>query len=65
MAPILSEEQRRALEASQDGGPIEVVDPVTHERYLLVRADLFARVAAQADPALAGDFEEAFMSALD
>jgi hypothetical protein len=62
MTPILTDEQRRALLNADDAGPIEVVDPTTKMTYVLLRADVFARLAAQADPTLADDDgDEAYM----
>ena len=58
MAPMITDEQRHALRAAEDSGPIEVVDPKTNVTYVLLRADLFARLAAQADPSLADDGDE-------
>jgi hypothetical protein len=39
----LTEGQRQALEQGQ-GGPVEVVDPATKQRYVLLRAELYDRV---------------------
>ena len=61
MTPILSEEQRRALHATNVEGPIEVIDPTTKVSYVLVRADHFARLAAQADPYLARDIDQDYL----
>ncbi len=58
MTPILSDEQRRALRVIDDAGPIEVLDPTTNTTYVLLRADQFARLAAQADPAFSDDGDE-------
>jgi hypothetical protein len=40
MTPTLTEELRRAL-ARQPGEPLQVEDPVTHTRYVLVRLELY------------------------
>ena len=58
MTPILSDEQRRALQVIDDAGPIEVFDPTTNTTYVLLRADQFARLAAQVDPAFNDDGDE-------
>jgi hypothetical protein len=41
MAPSLTDQQRQALHATDDAGPVTVVDPTTHTQYVLVRADVF------------------------
>jgi hypothetical protein len=46
MNPTLTDEQRQALHAANDRGPVTVVDPATKESYILMRADLFARCHA-------------------
>ena len=61
MTPILTDEQRRALRIADDAGPIEVVDPTTNVTYVLLRADVFARLAAQADPTLNDDGDELYL----
>ncbi len=61
MPPILTDEQRRALRATDGAGPIEVVDPATNVTYVLLRADVFARLAAQADPSLTDDGDERYL----
>ncbi|MEX0641248.1 MAG: hypothetical protein WD468_01030 [Pirellulales bacterium] len=45
-SPSLSDEQRQALEAAGDRGPVKVVDPVTNRTYILVRANLYERFKA-------------------
>ena len=61
MTPILTDEQRRALRAVDGSGPIEVVDQATGVTYVLLRADAFARLAAQTDPSLTDDGDEAYL----
>ncbi len=61
MTPILTDEQRRALRVTDDVGPIEVLDPTTNTTYVLLRADRFARLAAQADPAFSDDGDELYL----
>jgi hypothetical protein len=46
---------------ADDAGPIEVVDPETNVTYVLLRADVFARLAAQADPTLSDDGDELYL----
>jgi hypothetical protein len=43
--PELSPEQRHALEAAPNG-PVELFDPVTNKRYVLVSAEVYQRVQA-------------------
>jgi hypothetical protein len=45
MATELSPEQKQAVTMRPDG-PIEVVDPTTHREYVLLSAELFARLSA-------------------
>jgi hypothetical protein len=44
--PSLSDEQRSALDAADDRGPVRVVDPKTNRTYILIRADLYDRFRA-------------------
>jgi hypothetical protein len=46
---ILSPEQRRAIGEAVDQ-PVPIVDPVTHDAYVLVRADVYARLATIPQP---------------
>ena len=55
MPLILTEEQRRIVERTASWGPIEVVAPGSSAGYVLMRTDVFARLAAQADPHPARD----------
>ena len=41
MAPSLTDQQRQALHATDDAGPVTVVDPTTHTQYVLVRRNVF------------------------
>jgi hypothetical protein len=43
MAPQLSDEQRHAL-ASHPESPLEVEDPETHSKYVLVRMDVYEQM---------------------
>jgi hypothetical protein len=43
MTPKLSNEQRQAIE-EQHGGPVLVVDGVTHEQYVLLPAEIYQRL---------------------
>ena len=61
MSVHLTDEQRRALRASDDAGPIEIVDPSTNVTYVLLRADVFARLAALADPSPTDDGDEQYL----
>jgi hypothetical protein len=49
MTPEVTAEQRQALREADGAGPIQVVDPATQERYILVRADIYAQLQEQAD----------------
>ncbi len=44
MTPQISEEQRLALQESNNAGPLVVVDPTTNARYFLVSANLYERL---------------------
>jgi hypothetical protein len=48
MAPKLSDELRQAL-AQQPGQPLQVEDPVTHARYVLVRLDVYEQLRRATD----------------
>jgi len=54
--PSLTDEQRQALHAADDRGPVKVVDPLTNRTYILVRADMYERYQALFT---AGDFDVA------
>jgi hypothetical protein len=43
MPPALTDEQRQALLAADARGPVTIVDPLTDQTYVLLRADLFER----------------------
>jgi hypothetical protein len=43
----LSPEQRQA---AAQGKPVAIIDPLTHDAYVLVRAEVFARLAPQDSP---------------
>ncbi len=43
MTPKLSQELRQAL-ATQAGTPLQIEDPETHARYVLVQMDVFERL---------------------
>jgi hypothetical protein len=45
----LTPEQRQALE-QQNGEPVRVVDPATHDVYVLVRAEVYERLAGVKKP---------------
>ena len=38
----LSREQRQAM---AQGEPVQIIDPLTHDAYVLVRAEVYARLA--------------------
>jgi hypothetical protein len=46
MTTELSAEQRQAISALPDG-PIEVIDPATRRAYVLVSAEVYARLLAE------------------
>jgi hypothetical protein len=46
MMPELSEELRQALDETQARGPIMLVDPVTSQKYVLLREDIYDRFRA-------------------
>lgn len=46
MTPQVSSEQLEALKAAAGTGPIRVVDPVSQQEYVLLRADLFDNLQA-------------------
>ena len=48
MTPKLSDETRDAL-AHQAGQPLQVEDPVTHARYMLVQFDVYQRLQRAVD----------------
>lgn len=48
MTPKLTDELRRAL-AKQPGKPLQVEDPVTHARYVLVQVDVYERLQHAVD----------------
>lgn len=56
---ILTEDQRRAARESQQ--PIRLVDPDTHEEYLLIRADLFERIRPLFEDDPLTDSEQRFL----
>lgn len=41
--PLLTDEQRQALQDSNDRGPVTVLDPQTQVNYILLRANLYDR----------------------
>ena len=43
MTTTLTPEMRKALEEAGEQ-PLEIFDPETHERYMLLRADVFERI---------------------
>ena len=45
----LTDDQRQALQAEQ-GKPIDVVDPATHQRYVLIACEQYERVRALLEP---------------
>jgi hypothetical protein len=44
----LTPQQRQALE--QHGGPVRVIDPATNDAYVLLRAEVYERLAGTAPP---------------
>jgi hypothetical protein len=48
MIPQLTEELRQAV-AQRHGEPLQVEDPVTHDRYVLVRLPVFERLQQAAE----------------
>ena len=46
---VLSPEQRRAIGEAGDQ-PVPIIDPVTHDAYVLVRAEVYERLAAVPQP---------------
>jgi len=48
MASQMSDELRRAIEATH-GGPLELVDPVTHKSYVVIAAEIYHRIRALSD----------------
>jgi len=72
MTPKLTQELRQAL-AQQPGQPLQVEDPVTHARYVLVQLDVYERLqhamdydASEPDPrAFYPAFAEAVKENLD
>ncbi len=44
--PSLTDEQRSALHAVDDRGPVRIVDSKTNRTYVLIRADLYDRYRA-------------------
>jgi hypothetical protein len=46
---VLSPEQRQAI-GEAGGQPVSIIDPLTHDAYVLVRAEVFARLAAVPQP---------------
>jgi hypothetical protein len=43
MTPKLTDELRQAL-ARQPGEPLQIEDPVTHDRYILVKLDVYEQL---------------------
>ena len=50
MTPILTDEQRRALEA-RPGEPVRLVDPATKRTFVLLPAEEYDRLAGDPRPA--------------
>ena len=48
MTPKLTEELRQAI-ANHQGQPLQVEDPVTHDRYVLVQLDVYERLQRAMD----------------
>lgn len=48
MSAKLTEELRQAL-ANQPGQPLQVEDPVTHERYVLIQLDVYEQLQRAMD----------------
>jgi hypothetical protein len=46
---VLSPEQRRAIGEAGDQ-PVPIIDPETHDAYVLVRAEVYARLATVPQP---------------
>ena len=46
MTPQVTEELRHALEATQNCGPVTLVDPVSNRKYILLREDVYNRFRA-------------------
>ena len=46
MTPLLTDEQRHALEEVEERAPVTVVDPTTSRKYVLLSADLYERYRA-------------------
>ncbi len=46
---VLSPEQRQAI-GEAGGQPIPIIDPLTHDAYVLVRAEVYARLATAPQP---------------
>ncbi|MHB1036466.1 MAG: hypothetical protein ACYC35_17420 [Pirellulales bacterium] len=44
MTPDLTDQQRQALHEANDAGPVIVIDPTTHTRYVLVREDVLCEL---------------------
>ncbi|MBV9125791.1 MAG: hypothetical protein JO112_20770 [Planctomycetes bacterium] len=67
MTPKLTDEIRQAL-ARQPELPLQVEDPVTHARYVLVRLDVFERLQRAKDETLGDpdprDFYPSFAQAV-
>jgi hypothetical protein len=45
MAPELTEQQQQAIKAHPDA-PVELMDPTTHSRYVLIPAETYERIKA-------------------
>ena len=48
---VLSPEQRQAI-GEAGGQPVSIIDPLTHDAYVLVRAEVYARLATAPQPPL-------------
>ncbi len=48
MTPKLSEELRQAL-ADQAGAPLQIEDPITQARYILIQADVYEQLQRAMD----------------
>jgi hypothetical protein len=48
MTPILTDEQRRALQTTT--APVRVLDPQTNETYVLLRAEVYERIKDLVEP---------------
>ena len=46
---VLSPEQRQAI-GEAGGQPVPIIDPLTHDAYVLVRAEVYARLATVPQP---------------